>query len=186
MHPQWPILTIGGKVLKDSDDVVIWEVTFGSKMLFRSIFTQFPVQHLKDFVSWGSSGAFSMVGYSMGDAFRVLSGPFWSTVRQCISWRLIHSLNYWTVQSRVWCCFLSGVVIGCDVAHCQSVAVLCMLYKIGCHRMQVHPLYDALPGPCVPVWATSSALVTHLFTYDLPHCITSKYSRTIIPLSESL
>ena len=35
--------------------------------------------------------------------------------------------------------FLTGVVFECDIAHRRSVAVLCMLYKIGCDR-----LYGAL------------------------------------------
>ena len=36
MHPQSPDLTIGGTVLKESsDDLVIFEVTFDSKMTFE-------------------------------------------------------------------------------------------------------------------------------------------------------
>ena len=42
MHPQSPSLTIGGDVLKESDDLVIMGVTFDSKMTFekhlRSVF----------------------------------------------------------------------------------------------------------------------------------------------------
>ena len=42
MHPQSPLLTIGGTVLKESDDLVILGVTFDSKMTFekhlRSVF----------------------------------------------------------------------------------------------------------------------------------------------------
>ena len=45
--------------------------------------------------------------------------------------------------------FLTGGVFECDIAHRRYVAVLCMLYKIGCNPM--HPLNDALPGPYVPV-----------------------------------
>ena len=55
--------------------------------------------------------------------------------------------------------FMTGGVFECDIAHCQSVAVLCMLYKIRCNTM--HPLNSALPGPYVPLWATLVALVTH-------------------------
>ena len=36
MHPQSPPLTIGGTVLKESDDLVILRVTFDSKMTFES------------------------------------------------------------------------------------------------------------------------------------------------------
>ena len=35
MHPQSPLLTIGRTVLKESDDLVILEVTFDSKMTFE-------------------------------------------------------------------------------------------------------------------------------------------------------
>ena len=35
MHPQSPPLTIGGSVLKESDDLVILGVTFHSKMTFE-------------------------------------------------------------------------------------------------------------------------------------------------------
>ena len=35
MHPQSPPLTIGGTVLKESDNLVILEVTFDSKMTFE-------------------------------------------------------------------------------------------------------------------------------------------------------
>ena len=50
-HPQSPVLTIGGTVLKESDDLVILGVTFDSKMPFRSIFTLFPEQLLNGLVS---------------------------------------------------------------------------------------------------------------------------------------
>ena len=35
MHPQSPALTIGGTVLKESDDLVILGVTFDSNMIFK-------------------------------------------------------------------------------------------------------------------------------------------------------
>ena len=35
MHPQSPPLTIGGTVIKKSDDLVIFEPTFDSKMTFE-------------------------------------------------------------------------------------------------------------------------------------------------------
>ena len=40
MHPQSPPLTIGGTVLKESDDLVILGVTFDSKMTQRSSLNQ--------------------------------------------------------------------------------------------------------------------------------------------------
>ena len=51
MHPQSPPLTIGGTVLKESDDLVILGVTFDSKMTCESIFARFPDQLRKDLVS---------------------------------------------------------------------------------------------------------------------------------------
>ena len=38
MHPQSPPLTIGRTVLMESDDLVILEVTFDSKMTFENHF----------------------------------------------------------------------------------------------------------------------------------------------------
>ena len=79
---------------------------------------------------------------------------------------------------------LTGGVFECDIAHCLSVAVLCMLYKIRCNP--VHPLNSALPRPYVPVRVTCGALVAHRYTYAPPCCRTSQYSRTFIPLLVSL
>ena len=62
--------------------------------------------------------------------------------------------------------FLTGGVFECGIAHRQSVAVLCMLYKIRCNP--VHPLNGALPGPYVPVRITSGALVAHQYSYAPP------------------
>ena len=45
--------------------------------------------------------------------------------------------------------FSTGGLFECDLAHRRSVAVLCTLYKIRCNSL--HPLYGALPVPCVPV-----------------------------------
>ena len=64
--------------------------------------------------------------------------------------------------------FLTGGVFECDIAHRQSMAVLCTLYKIRCKAM--HPLNGALPGPYVPVLVTHGALVTHRYTYAPPSC----------------
>ena len=80
--------------------------------------------------------------------------------------------------------FLTGGVFECDIAHCRSVAVLCMLYKVRYNT--VHPLNGAIPGPYVPVRVTRGALVAHRYVYARPRCRTSQYSRTFIPLSVSL
>ena len=47
MHPQSTALTIGGTVLKESDDLVIFGVTYDSKMTFE----KFPEQLLEGSVS---------------------------------------------------------------------------------------------------------------------------------------
>ena len=56
MHPQSPPLTICGTVLKESDDLVILEVTFNSNMTFDKHLAQFPEQLLKYLASLGSPG----------------------------------------------------------------------------------------------------------------------------------
>ena len=80
--------------------------------------------------------------------------------------------------------FLTGGVFECDLAHRRSVAVLCMLYRIGCNPL--HPLYGALPVPYVPVRVTGGAVIPHEYTNAPPRCRTSLYSRTFIPISVSL
>ena len=60
----------------------------------------------------------------------------------------------------------------------------CMLYKITLKPM--HPLYDALPVPYVPVRVTCGAMFAHRYIYEHPICRALQYHRTFIPLSESL
>ena len=71
----------------------------------------------------------------------------------------------------------------CDSAHCRSVALLCILYKIMCNQM--HALNGALPGPYVPVRVTRGALVAHRHAYAPPRCRTSQHRRTFIPQGPS-
>ena len=78
MHPQSPPLTIGGTVLKESDDLVILRVTFDSKMTFE--------KHLRS-VSRAASQTLGilrkscfMIDHFLGEAFGVLSRQFWSIV----------------------------------------------------------------------------------------------------------
>ena len=80
--------------------------------------------------------------------------------------------------------FLTGGVFECDIARRRSVAVLCMLYKIGCKPM--HPLNYAIPGPYVPVRVTRSAMVAHRYTYAPSRYRTSQYRRTFVLISVSL
>ena len=55
--------------------------------------------------------------------------------------------------------FLTGGVLGCDLAYRRSVAVLCTLFKIRCYPM--HPLCGALPVRYVLMRVTRDALVAH-------------------------
>ena len=104
MHLQSPPLSIGGTVLKQSDDLVILVVTFDSKMTFE--------KHLRS-VSRAASERLGILMKSrrvfhnrslLGRCFRGFVLPVWSTVLQCGVRLPIHTLNYWTVYSQ-WCPF---------------------------------------------------------------------------------
>ena len=99
MHPLSPHLTIGGTVLKESDDLVILGVTFDSKMTFE--------KHLRS-VSRAASQRLGILRKSwrvfhgnrfLGDAFGVLSCQFWNTVLQSGALLPIHT----TGPSSQWC-----------------------------------------------------------------------------------
>ena len=99
MHPQSPALTIGGTLLKLSDDLVILGVTFDSKMTFE--------KHLCS-VSRAASQRLDILRKSCSvidcffrDALGVLSGQFLSTVPPFGARLLIHTLDYWTAESVV-------------------------------------------------------------------------------------
>ena len=115
VHSKSPPLTIGGTVLKESDDLVILGVTFDSVMSFE--------KHLLS-VSRTASQRLGILRKSwrvfhdrllLVRCFRGLSCPFWSTVLQCGARLRIHTLNYWTVQS---------VVLGFQLGMCLSVTLL--------------------------------------------------------------
>ena len=93
-----------------------------------------------------------MIDRFLGDAFLVLSCPFRCTIAADTHLKLLNR-----AVSGAW--FLTMGVFECDIAYRQSVAVLCMLYKIRCNP--VHPLNYALPGPYVSVRVTRGALVAH-------------------------
>ena len=101
MHPQSPLLTIGGTVLKESDDLVILSVTFDSKMTFE--------RHLRS-VSIAASQRLGILRKSwrvfhdrslLGRCFRGFVLPVLGTVLQSSARLPKHTLNYWTVQSVV-------------------------------------------------------------------------------------
>ena len=80
--------------------------------------------------------------------------------------------------------FLAGGVLDSNLAHCQSIAELCMQFKIKSNPM--HLLSGALPLPDVPAHVTRGALVAHRYSFAPPHCRTSQYCRTFVPLVVSL
>ena len=165
MHPQSPPSTIGGTVLKESYDLVILGVTFDSKLTFE--------KNLR-LVSRADSQRLCILRKS----WRVFHDR--SLLERCFRGFVLPLLEYCFA---VWCSaadthlklldrgvscarFVTESVFKCDIAHCRSVAVLCMLYKIRCN--QIHPLNDALPGPYVPVRVTRGALFAHRYTYAPP------------------
>ena len=156
MHPQSPPLIIGGTVLKDSGDIDILEVTFDFNMTFEKHLRSVSEQLLKDLVSLGCPGKYSMIDCFLGDTFGVLSWLLWSTLLQCGAWGAdthLKPLELVVSDAR----FLTGGVFEWNIAHRRSLAVLCMLHKIRCIPM--HPLYGSLLVPYVPV------RVTHWYTY---------------------
>ena len=95
MHPQSHQLTIIGTVLKESDDLVMLEVSFDSKMTFekhlrsvsRAVSQRLGI--LRNFLQ-----VFHVIDYFFGDAFGVLSCPFWNTALRYGARLPIHALNY--------------------------------------------------------------------------------------------
>ena len=59
-----------------------------------------------------------------------------------------------------------------------------MLFKMKSNPM--HPLIGVLPLPYVPARVTHGALVAHMHSFAPPHCRTSQYRRSFVPLSVSL
>ena len=177
MHPQSPILTIGRTVLKESGDLVILGVTHDSKMTFE--------KHLRS-VSRAASQRLGILRKS----WQVFHERW--LLGRCFRGFVLPVLEY---CSAVWCSaadihlklldetvsgvrFLTGGVFECDISHRQSLAVLCILYKIRYNPM--HPLNGALRGPYVPARVRCCALVAHRYTYSPPRCRTLQYSRTFV------
>ena len=174
MRPQSPALTIGGTVLKKSDDLVILGVTFDSKMTFE--------KHLRA-VSRAASQRLGILRKSW-QVFhdRSLHG-------RCFRGFVLPVLEYCSV---VWCSaadthlrlldrlfsgasFLSGV--------CLSVTlhiVALWQYYACCTRSGVTRC------TLFVVRVTRGAVITHRFSCAPPRCRTSQYRRTFILLSVHL
>ena len=69
--------------------------------------------------------------------------------------------------------FLTGGMIEYDIAHRRSVAVQCMLYKVGCKP--VHPLHGAtwVIGACVGSKRGSGSTSVYLFDSSLQNLTVS-------------
>ena len=165
MHPQSPPLTIGGTVLKESDDLVILGVTFDSKMTFE--------KHLRS-VSRAASQRLSILRKSWR-VFHVRS-----LLGRCFRGFVLPVLEY---CSAVWCSatdthiklldrevsgarFLTGGVFECDISHRRSVPVLCMFYKSGVTRftllMVLYLDRMCLCGLHEVLWSHIGTLMHHL------------------------
>ena len=92
MHPQSPALTIGGTVLKESDELVILGVTFDSKMTFK--------KHLHS-VSRAASQILCIMRKSV-EVFhdRLLLGVAFGLQNPCFRGFVLPILEY---CSAVWC-----------------------------------------------------------------------------------
>ena len=127
MHSQSPPLTIRETVLKEPDDLVIFGLIFDYKMTFE--------KHLR-YVSRAASQRYGILRKSwrvfhdrtlLGRCFRGFVLPvleYCSAVGCSAADTHLKLLGRAVSGAR----FLTGGVFACDVAHCRSVAVLCMLY----------------------------------------------------------
>ena len=121
---------------------------------------------------------YSMIDCFLGDAFGVLSCPFWSSVNSAV-WCSTADAHLKLLDRVVsGSGFLTGGVFQCDHSPRRSEAVLCMLYKIRCNPM--HPLYGALAVTYLPVritcqlfvgLAARSLLVSYCFPFLVFHYI---------------
>ena len=94
-----------------------------------------------------------MIDRFLGDAFGVLSCRIWNIVLQFCARLPINAIIKVLGRAVSGARFLNGGELECDITHHRSVAIICMLYKIGCNPM--HPLNGVLTGPYVPVRVTA-------------------------------
>ena len=176
-------LTIGGTVMKESDDLDILGVAFDSRMTFEKHLRLVSRATFQWYGIWRKSWRVVNDRLLLGRCFR---GSVLPVLEYCSAVWCLDADTHLKLLDRVvnGACFLTGGVLDCDLAHRRSVAVLCMLYKIRCNLM--HPLCSALSVSYVPVRVTRGALVAHRYTYAPPRCRTSQYCKIFIPLSVSL
>ena len=183
MHSKSRSLTIGGTVLKESDDLVILGVTFDSKITFEkhlcSVFRS--ASQLLGILRKSCQifhNRLLLVRYFRSFVLPVLEYCF----AVCCSAADTHLKLLDRVVCGVY--LFNWGVFALDIAHHRCVALLCMLYKFGFNMM--HPFYGVLPLLYVSVRVTCSAFIAHWYTYASPHCRTLQYPMTFISLSVSL
>ena len=155
VHPQLSPLTLDGTVLGESADLVILGVMFDAKMTFE-----------KHRCSVSSAAAQRLgIMRKSWQAFHdrsLLVRSFWSFVlpvlEYCSAVWYSAADSHFKLLDRVVrsAIFLAGGVLEYNLAHCRSVAELCMLFKIRSNPM--HPLSGALPLLYVPPHVTRGAL----------------------------
>ena len=180
MHPQSSPLTIGGTVLKESDDLDISGVTFDSKMTFEKHLpsdSRAASQRL-GMVSWGSRRVFHDRSL-LGRCFRGFDQP---VLEYCSAvWCSAADTHLELLDRAVFATvFLVGV--------CLSVTLIvvdlwqyceCSIRSGVSRRSLLFVLYLDRMCQC-EYWST--VLVAHRYTYA-PRFRTSQYHMTFIPLS---
>ena len=93
MHPQAPPLAIGRTVLNEFDDLLILGVTFDNKMIFEKHHRSVARAASQRLCILRKSWQVSAINSFLGDAFGVLSCPFFSSGQQCGARLPIHTLT---------------------------------------------------------------------------------------------
>ena len=138
MLPQSPPLTIGGTVIKESDDLDKLWVTFDSKIAFRMHLRSVPRATSSRLgilrKSWRAFHDRVLLG-------RCIRGFVMQILEYCSALSYSAADTHLKVLDRVVSgdCFLTWDEFECNIAHRRSVAVLCILYKIRYYPM--YPIY---------------------------------------------
>ena len=127
MRLQSQPLTISETVLKESDDLVILEAIFDSKMTFEKHLCSVSKKASRRLGILRKSWRLCHDRSLLGKCFRgfVLPVLEYCSAVWCAADDSLR-LNYFIVQSVV-PCLLTGSVFECAIIHRRSVAVLCML-----------------------------------------------------------
>ena len=125
-----------------------------------------------------------MIDWALGDSFGILSCP---CLEYCSDVCCSAAVKHLKLLEHLFrgASFLTGCMFECNIAHCRSESVLCMLYKIRCNPM--HPRYAWRFIRAISESAYYKWCIGRTWVYLGPHrCRTSQYHRTFISLSVSL